>query len=258
MKRLFLAAIIFILPMTAVLAQDGISATELFLRANKQYEAGDFSAAIDTYEQLINLGVANSTVYYNLGNAYFKNGDLGHAILNYRRAQLLSPRDDDIRANLALARSKTTDNIHSNSASLVSQLATSSEQWFTMNELAWGTLVIWILLAALIIAISWWYHPVAQRILRYSATIVAILFLASAAMFASRTITAQRQPAAIIVAEVVDVTSGPGEQYITEFTLHSGTEVIIKETRGKWVRLSLPGDQLQGWVPTGTVEPIAN
>ncbi len=257
MKRLLTTIAIFIILITSVLAQGGVSATELLLQANKQYESGNFEAAIKTYEQLMNLGVADSTVYYNLGNAYFKRGDLGHAILNYRRAQKLSPRDADIRANLALARGKTTDNIQSSGA-VLNQLAAFSEYWLTLDELAWSTLVLWILLAALIIGISWVYRPAIQRLLRIGAIAVAGLFLAGAVMFASRIIVSQQQPAAIIVATEVDVTSGPGDQYVTEFTLHSGTEVVLSETRGKWVRIALPGNQLQGWVPADTVAAIAN
>jgi hypothetical protein len=59
------------------------------------------------------------------------------------------------------------------------------------------------------------------------------------------------------VAQEIDVTSGPGPQYVNEFDLHSGTEVTLIETRGSWTRLSLSGDELQGWVPTSAVEPLA-
>ncbi len=245
------------LPAIPALAQGGVSATELLLQANKQYETGNFAAAIDTYEQLVDLGVRDSTVFYNLGNAYFKNGDLGRAILNYRRAAQLSPRDADIRANLTLARSKTIDNIQS-SGSAISQLAAFSQRWFTLNELAWVSLGLWVLLATLIIAHSRIYRPVWRKFVQYTLAVVAALFVAGAVMLASRIIVSQNQPAAIIVAEAVDVTSGPGEQYVTEYTLHGGTEIVLGETRGKWVRIALPGNQLQGWIPASTVEAIAN
>ena len=257
MKRIFLAAIILFALTIPALAQGGISATELLLQANKQYEAGDFPAAIDTYEQLVGLGVRNSTVFYNLGNAYFKNGDLGRAILNYRRAAQLSPRDADIRANLALARSKTVDNIQS-SGSVITQIAAFSENWFTLNELAWATLGLWVLLAALVILHSRLYRPNLRDLVQYTLAVVTAIFVAGAVMLAGRLIVSRSQPPAIIVAETVDVTSGPGEQYVTEYTLHGGTEVVLGETRGKWVRIALPGNQLQGWVPADAVAAIAN
>ncbi len=257
MKRFLLAAILLVALTVPALAQGGVSATELLLQANKQYEAGNFAAAIDTYEQLVGLGVRDSTVFYNLGNAYFKNGNLGRAILNYRRAAQLSPRDADIRANLALARSKTVDNIQTG-GSAITQLAAFSESWVTLNELAWAALGLWILLAALIIVHSRLYRPGWRKAVQYTLMVVTALFVAGAVMLAARIIVARSQPAAIIVAETVNVTSGPGEQYVTEYTLHGGTEVVIGETRGKWVRIALPGNQLQGWVPADTVTAIAN
>ncbi len=57
------------------------------------------------------------------------------------------------------------------------------------------------------------------------------------------------QAEGVIVATEVDVTSGPGTQYVTEFTLHDGAEVRVVEARGSWVRLALPGGELEGWVP---------
>jgi SH3-like domain-containing protein len=55
------------------------------------------------------------------------------------------------------------------------------------------------------------------------------------------------------VADEINVISGPDDQYVTEFTLHSGAEVELVETRGNWARLQLPGGQLQGWVPAESI-----
>ncbi len=59
------------------------------------------------------------------------------------------------------------------------------------------------------------------------------------------------------MAQEASVTSGPGSQYVTEFTLHSGTEVSLAETRGNWVRLAVADSELQGWVPASAVETLA-
>jgi SH3-like domain-containing protein len=74
---------------------------------------------------------------------------------------------------------------------------------------------------------------------------------------ANRYYTDQNNPPAVIVVQQVDVTSGPGtsEQYLVEFTLHSGAEVNLIESRSGWQRITLPGD-LQGWVPAEAVEQV--
>ena len=74
------------------------------------YMRNDYISAIQIYEALLGKGEA-ADVYYNLGNSYYKAGDIAKAILNYERALLLQPGNSDIRANLEIARSKTIDKV---------------------------------------------------------------------------------------------------------------------------------------------------
>src|SRR3989442_2159968 len=78
-----------------------------FDQANKLYEQGKFAEAAASYERILQGGQASAALYFNLGNALFKSGQTGLAILNYRRAEQLAPRDPDIRANLQFARNST-------------------------------------------------------------------------------------------------------------------------------------------------------
>ncbi|HPR32608.1 MAG TPA: tetratricopeptide repeat protein, partial [Prolixibacteraceae bacterium] len=71
-------------------------------QANRYYLSDDFARAIESYENLINQGYEPAALYYNLGNAHYKRGNLARAILNYERALLLAPNDEDIRFNLEL------------------------------------------------------------------------------------------------------------------------------------------------------------
>ena len=86
-------------------------AEELMASANERYSRGEYVEAAQQYESLLAGGFRDAALYYNLGNAYFQQSDLGRATLNYLRAERLSPRDPDIRSNLALARSNTVDNL---------------------------------------------------------------------------------------------------------------------------------------------------
>ncbi len=83
----------------------------LFLQANQAYKSGDFTAAAAGYEKLLAAGMSNGELLYNLGNAYFKKGDTGRAILNYRKAELFMPRDADLEANLQYALGQAQDKI---------------------------------------------------------------------------------------------------------------------------------------------------
>jgi len=79
--------------------------------AGTAYEAGDYGRAVTLYEALLDLGWKNGTVYYNLGNAYLRGGELGRAIAAYRYGESFQPRDEDLQANLAFARNTAKDAI---------------------------------------------------------------------------------------------------------------------------------------------------
>ena len=125
--------------------------------ANQLYETGQYSQAVQAYQQLVDQGFTDSALFYNLGNAYFKDGDYGRAIANYRRAQLLAPRDADIVTNLELARSRIVDHLEETGESnqgLFSAIGRWAQNWLTMNEVALFALAAWILFIFLLILFS--------------------------------------------------------------------------------------------------------
>ncbi len=84
---------------------------ELYRQGNLLYEGGKYAEASRTYERIIVRGLRNGHVYYNLGNAYYKQDQIGRAILAYERASRLIPRDGDLKNNLELANERTVDQI---------------------------------------------------------------------------------------------------------------------------------------------------
>ena len=234
------------------------AAVEAMHTANGLYESGQFGQAARVYEQLVDQGYVDSALFYNLGNAHYKQGDAGRAIVNYRRAQELAPRDADIKAGLALARAQTVDRVEvADDGGLFSQLGQAMRGRFALNELAIAVLGVWVLFIFLLIltggaeAGSRW-----RRGLQYSLVAVAVVLVVSVLALGSFVHTASGESAGVIVAPVVEVTSGPGAQYVTAFSLHSGAEVTLVERRGSWVRLALPGGELEGWVPGTAVEAV--
>ena len=248
---------ILILHLTSnsVQAQEPVSPIEAMLAANQTYETGDYLGAAAGYEAIIRYGVHNSNVYYNLGNAYFKHGDLGRAILNYRRAYRLDPRDTDILTNLTIARAQTVDRLEAADEDTLANLVQFAEEWLTLREAAFLALLLWLILCGLaILAIV---LPRQRRLWIIGMAVVGFFLLAGLLSITNRYYSEQRYPPAVIIAQQVDVTSGPGgaDQYLVEFDLHSGTEVRLLESRPGWQRLTLPGN-LQGWVPEEAVELV--
>jgi uncharacterized protein YgiM (DUF1202 family) len=112
------------------------------------------------------------------------------------------------------------------------------------------------LMAALVIAYRRRRGGGLRAVLQAGLVLVVLLFGLSAFTLGSYLYMENTRPSAVVVAESVDVLSGPGEDYITEFSLHAGAGVRILETRGQWVRVALPGEQFQGWVLLEVVETI--
>lgn len=250
--RLLALALLALTACGAQAAAGEISGAQM-AEANQLYEDGQFAAAIDRYQALVDAGVQEGRLYYNLGDAYFKLGDLGRAVLNFRRAQRLLPRDGDVVANLKLARAQTLDRIEVENEGALVDLVRRVIGWTTLNEAAALALAVWVLLCGLVISAVLWQRR--RRLLVYLAGAVAVLLLFGLLSIGIRLLDERGQPPAVIVAEEVALRSGPGEDYLAEFTLHAGAEVRVVERRAGWARVALPGD-LQGWAPGEAVVEV--
>ncbi len=234
-------------------AQSPESLAEVMSVANQNYQAGNFTDAIANYETLLEAGVNHSAVYYNLGNAYFKQEELGQAILNYRRAEMLAPRDADIALNLQIARAHTVDRLDLDRSQ--PGLGQIVGQWFTLSEMALLLLALWLLICIFIcLAIM---IPRRRRLWRWSIAGSSLLLLVGVIAILSNLYGTQQFPEAVVLVEEVDVTAGPGPaaDYAVEFNLHAGAEVQIVERRLGWRQIALPGD-LRGWVPSDSITLI--
>lgn len=226
--------------------------------ANRLFEAGNYGEAIQVYEQLAAQGVEDSALFYNLGNAYYRSGDLGRAILNFRRAAELDPRDPDIRANLALARTQADDPFAQAAPGPLNTLANLTRNWLTLNETAILALGLWFL-AGFGLLIIWRLEPGKLRAaIQYAWIVVVIFLLIGGLSLGSRIYTERARPEGIVVAPVVAVSNGPGAEYDSGISLTSGAPVSLVETRGPWARLDASDAETERWIPLEAVETIAS
>ena len=234
------------------------SPAELMSEANERYNRGEYKEAAQLYESLIADGFRDPALLYNLGNAYFEQGDFGKAILYYLRAELLSPRDPDIHANLELARSHTVDELQVEGDSLVASLSNIAHRWMAPAEVGTAVLLLWLLgglaLAALFVVSGLRRLAVILRAIVTCALISALLILP---FWMSMLYANPYGNTGVVIAEAVEVASGPGSQYAPEFTLHSGAQVRVVDSRKGWVMVELPGGELKGWLPSLGIETVA-
>ena len=234
------------------------SVMDEFAAANLLYENGNYEAAALSYERLVGLGYEDATLYYNLANAYYRSEDTGRAILNYLRASRLAPFDEDIRANLELARAQTENATpHAN----VPQLARIADlaPWLSFNQAALLALLAWAAIGALAFAWIWktgWRDSV---ILRGALAAAVVALVAFGGVAVGKDMSADGwERIAVVTRESTQAFSGPGALREGEisFGLESGSEVNIVERRGAWTVIEIPVSGRSGWVESAAVESV--
>ena len=228
---------------------------DLFLIGNSLYEKGEFDKSADAYEQLVNDGFHDPIVHYNLGNAYYKQGKLGAAILNYLKAKALDPSDRDTKTNLSIARSHVPDaprdSVGLNLTDKIPMLNRLST-----TELSLSILFLWYLMFCSLLA--WiFYQRKPSSLASIHLTVLAVILLIFSASFMMRIIDDNLENRAVILSESVEVRSGPGKNYLVEFEITDGTETKVLYEIAEWSRIELVGKKaFQGWVPRTTVRKI--
>lgn len=219
---------------------------QLMQQGNDAYAKGDFAAAADAYNAVLDAGFRSADLYYNLGNSYYRLEEFGMAILNYERALALKPNFRDARQNLELANSKTEDEIAVLPEFFAVRWAHAVVAWLTPA----GWLVLTLILLAVVCGLaatfilSRDYH---WRKTSLIAGIATILLLAISIACAASSNNGQRHNKAIVTNPMVVVKSSPESTSIDKLILHEGTKVAIDETLGAWHKIRI-ADGNTGWV----------
>jgi len=246
MRRFITFLSIVLCPLSFVLAQS------TFEEANAAYADGRYADAAAQYQAMIDE-TPDAVLYYNLGNAQFKQGELAQAILNYERALRLRPNYPDAKYNLAFAQSRITDNIVEQDFFLSAWARAIRNN---LHERTWLILSISLFLLALVGILLFllgrepWLRKTAFHI-----AWIALLFSLTAGLNAGslhKRDTLRNE--AIITQGVVNAKSSPDRSGTDLFTLHEGTKVTIRETLGEWCNIRVGNNE--GWIKQQNMERI--
>ena len=250
----FLIAVFFILIGTASICV-GQNEVALFNQANKLYMDQSYENAVEVYEKLILNGKIAPEVYFNLGNAYYKTGNIAAAILNYERAKRLRSSDPDIAYNLRMANLATIDKIEP-----VPQLF--YEVWWedfvnegSLNNRALFTvLLFW---AALFVALLYLFSDVV--IIKKTAFFLILVLVLSGVFTGFLTYRQnhylQNHMAAIIYAGSAYAKSSPDDKSANLFLLHSGTRIEVLDELQGWKKVRIANGN-EGWILADAIEII--
>jgi len=225
----------------------GQSPEQLASQAAKAYNIHQFPVAIKLYEKIIAGGYESYGLYYNLGNAYFRNNELAPAVLYYEKALKLSPNNDDIKHNIEVINNKLTDKVEK-----VPELF--YKRWWKqlLNIMDIDTLatinIIFLTLALLLIAI---YIAASNLLIRKFSfwTGFTLFLLFSIGIFAAsqRNHYLTNNHEAIIFAPTVNIKSSPDENSKDIFVLHEGTKVTLLDIVADWQEIRISNGST-GWI----------
>jgi tetratricopeptide (TPR) repeat protein len=229
-----------------VVSRSAVGQQAFFDEGNRLYQA------LVSYERILTQGWKSGILYFNIGNAYFKLGELGNAILAYERALRLMPRDDDLRSNLDLARTLTADEI------------TPLPGFWPLNVVTW-----WVGLlsrSALISVVAGAYLVTTiclvllvlrrgtstVRWVRWAVFVGAGIIVVFGINLAVRELRLGQAEEAIVMAAEVGVQSAPSDDADLQiFTIHEGTKVRIDRASDEWLEVVL-----EEWVRAEVLERI--
>jgi len=214
-----------------------------------------FRSAAQRFSSVAATGVGNGYLQYNLGNCYLQAGDSGRAILHYRRAQLLIPRDPLLADNLALARSRCLTQIQPTRRAAVLLSLFFWHYRSAQHERGVAALGSYLLTFGLLTA-----HSLLRRrsLLILAAVAAAIAVVCGGSLLTDRWME-RNEPAAVITQMDVPVYKGPGPGYQRQFEqpLQPGVECVVLERRDRWLRVELP-DGNSGWIEATTAELVSD
>ena len=223
--------------------------------ADSAYRASDYASAIDLYETVLAEGFASADLYYNLGNAYYRDGQMGRAILNYERALRLKPSMHDARENLALAESHTADRITVLPKLFVVRWVDSL--CTHVSPTAWR--VVWLVLLALVCLSLIVMRLGNRRSLRKAGLItgVAMLLLLALATWLMLRSTHRYNAHldAVVTQQSITVKSSPESQSADKFILHEGSRLGINDSLAGWYKITI-ADGTTGWCQNSDIERI--
>ena len=247
-----IAIIAFFFTATQLFASN---ANDSLKNANDLYAKKQFDKALPIYLALNKSGFVSSTLYYNIGCAYFKTNDFVRAILFFERAQLLDPNNEDIKFNLEVARARQVD-----------KLDVIPEFFFTnwmkfiagvISSNAWSLLALFLFIGAMTLMFLFFFaNSVSSKRTFFGLAMGLIVFSAIGLWFSS--IQKDRinvRTAAIVLNPSVTAKSSPDDAGTDLFLIHEGLKVNVEETVAGWVKIKLSNGTV-GWLKKSDIEKI--
>lgn len=243
-------------------ATTAVNGAELAQRGDSAYAADNFVLAEQLYTEAMKAEGTSSVLFYNLGNAYYRQGNLGKAIVNYERALKLDPTNDDARTNLEFVKTKITDR-QIDSGSIMTTLRDSVVEFFHADTWAWISVVLFALFLAGVATYLFSSVVLVKKISFFGGIVVFLLCVGAVIVSFAAANRTETDRWAIILPPSAQLSTTPREartQTEEAFLLHEGTKVEIVDSvagssEGKWYEVKV-GHGERAWIKASEVERI--
>lgn len=234
-------------------------AQDSFFMQNKKaadlYKAKRYEQAVTVYESMLSGGKRSAQIFYNLGNAYYKSGEIGRSILNYERALKLKPNYSDTQYNLRLAQMKIIDQQYVENEFVFERWLNTFNSFMSSN--VWAVWSVVVFIACLVLLFVYMFSKqIKYRKQGFVGAIIALcISLLCLWMSYRQKSLAENDSQAIVLSSDVTIVSTPDEQGTHLLELHEGVKVQIKSTLDVWVEIELPDGKV-GWLKDEDIERI--
>lgn len=216
-------------------------------KGNNLYKNNQYQLAIDEYNRLIEQGYEGSSIYYNLGNAYYRLGKVGYAILYYEKALKFFPGDEDAKHNLTLAKRNIQDKVDTLPPFFIFNIWEGLLASFSVS--GWTYVIYIIFISQLLCIIFYFFSKTStqQRVSFFSGVVIAILLILTISLLSVKMNKEYNVKDGIIVENVVTVKSSPDDSSKDEFIIHEGLKVRLEDKVDDWIKIRLADGKI-GWV----------
>jgi len=227
----------------------------LMNQANQMYQNKEYDEAIEKYQAILDLEYSSAALYYNLGNAYYRSGKIGFAILNYERGLKLEPDDEDIQNNLETVKARTIDKIKEVPQIFIVDWWISFITMFSAITLQLLVIFFYLLL---LVSVTIFFITKQKRIQRYllysslAGLLGAIFFTIILFANVSRETS---EEFAILTKNTIAAKQSPDESSNDLFVVHEGLKVAVTTQFGEWIEIKLYDGKV-GWLPKDALEII--
>lgn len=253
MKRIIISLTLVFLVLSSYAAIDKAEVAKLWESAGQSYAEGDYKKALELYTRLEKEAGISASLYYNIGNSYFKENNLAKSILYYNKALKIDPTNSDIQHNLLVANALTTNKIKEVPKFFLVRWIETVRNLLSSN--GWAQISIVTFAIFLSMAVAFLLSRKASR-RKHSFTIGLIAFIVT--ILTSIAAASQEQAQtdntkAIVMNNAVAVKSSPDDAGKDIFVLNEGVKVTISESIGKWSKITIAsGDS--GWLESKNIE----